>query len=127
MSRQQENIELVRRFYDEVFNAHDISKLDEFMKDDYIQHNVNVADGKDGFIEFSKIFFDLQPKMEIKKIFCNENDEVCVFFKCTCEKNGMINKVIDIYRIEDGKLAEHWDVVEHDVGNAQSRSGNPLF
>ena len=124
---KQQNIDLVLRFYEEVFNAHDISKLDEFMRNDYMQHNATVADGKEGFIAFTQKFFTLKPKFEIYKVFANDNDEVAVFFKCTCEANGMVNKVCDIYRLQDGKLAEHWDIVEHDVGNIVPANGRDLF
>ena len=127
MSKKEQNIALVKRFYDEVFNAHDVSKLDEFMRDDYMQHNATVEDGKDGFIKFTEFFFGLDPEMEIVKIFANYDDEVAVFFKCTCRANGMVNKVVDIYRLQDGLLAEHWDVVEHDIGNVQTANGRPLF
>jgi predicted SnoaL-like aldol condensation-catalyzing enzyme len=127
MAKRQANIDVVTRFYDEVFNAHDISKLDEFMRDDYMQHNADVADGKDGFIEFTDFFFTLEPKMDILKVFANDNDEVAVFFKCTCEANGQVNKVVDIYRLEDGLLAEHWDIVEHDVGEVETQNGRDLF
>ena len=58
-AKRAANIEVVTRFYDEVFNAHDVSKLDEFMRDDYMQHNATVADGKQGFIEFTDFFFTL--------------------------------------------------------------------
>ena len=126
-AKRAANIEVVTRFYDEVFNAHDVSKLDEFMRDDYMQHNATVADGKQGFIEFTDFFFTLEPKMEILKVFANDNDEVAVFFKCTCEANGMVNKVVDIYRLQDGLLAEHWDIVEHDVGAVETANGRDLF
>lgn len=49
-----------------------------------------------------------------------------VFFKCTLE-NGSINKVVDIYRIEDGLLAEHWDVVEHHLEQVTPLHSNALF
>ena len=124
---KQQNIELVLRFYEEVFNAHDVSRLDEFMRDDYMQHNATVADGKEGFIAFTQRFFALKPRFDIVKVFANDNDEVAVFFKCTCEANGMVNKVCDIYRLQDGKLAEHWDIVEHDVGNVIPANGRDLF
>lgn len=127
MTKQEKNIEVIKRFYDEVFNAHDVSNIDEFMRDDYMQHNPTAEDGKEGFIKFTQFFFTLKPKMEIHKIFANDEDEVCVFFKCTCEANGMINKVCDIYRLVDGKLAEHWDVVEHDIGNVKTVNGRGLF
>ena len=44
------NKEVVLKFYEEVFNKWDVSNLDEFMRDDYIQHNPTVTDGKEGFI-----------------------------------------------------------------------------
>ena len=55
-----------------------------------------------------------------------DGDIVYVFFKCTLE-NGAFNKVCDIYRIEDGKLAEHWDVVEHNVQDIVPVHNNGLF
>ena len=127
MADKEKNIALVKRFYEEVFNTHDVSKLDLFMRDDYMQHNATVGDGKEGFIKFTEFFFTLDPVMEIVKIFANDNDEVAVFFKCTCRANGMVNKVVDIYRLQDGLLAEHWDVVEHDIGNIVPANGRDLF
>lgn len=55
-----------------------------------------------------------------------EKNLVYVFFKCTLE-NGSINKVGDIYRIEDGHLAEHWDVVEHRLEQLTPLHSNALF
>lgn len=128
MTKQEQNIEIVKNFYEEVFNAHNnsIAVLDKYMRNDYSQHNGTVKDGKVGFIEFTNMFFKADPKMEIKKIFAN-GDEVAVFFKCTCQANGSINKVVDIYRLEDGKLAEHWDVVEHDIEDIIYPNGNGVF
>jgi predicted SnoaL-like aldol condensation-catalyzing enzyme len=127
MTKRQENIELVKRFYDKVYNAQDISNLDQFMKDDYIQHNPYVADGKEGFIEFAKTFPTLKPKMEVVKAFANDNDEVAVFVKATCEGEGQVNKIVDIFRMEDGLLAEHWDVDEYDISDAKAQNGRDQF
>lgn len=120
------NKELVLKFYDEVFNRWDVSHLDEYMKEDYIQHNPTAPTGRAGFLQFAEKFLAMKPHMEIKHIL--EDDElVCVFFKCTMGANGMENKVFDLYRIEDGKLAEHWDSVEHDIGKITPVHGNGLF
>ena len=127
LAKRQANIDVVTKFYEEVFNAHDVSKLDDFMLDNYIQHNATVADGKEGFKAFTDFFFTLKPEMQIYKTFANEDGEVLVFFKCTCNANGNINKVVDIYSLRDDKLAEHWDIVEHDVGNVESVNGRDLF
>ena len=104
------NSEIVRRFYDEVFNAWDTSKLEQFMREDYRQHNPTVEDGRDGFVRFTERFFAQHPRMEIVKL-AEEGDMVFVFFKCTVDSG--VNKVCDIYRLEGGLLAEHWDVVQH--------------
>lgn len=119
------NKELVLKFYDEVFNNRDISNLDEYMRTDYIQHNPTAPDGRDGFVEFTKFFFTLEPHMDIVSIG-EDGDMVYVFFKCTV-KSGAVNKVCDIYRLEDGKLAEHWDVIEHDVQDVKPVHGNGIF
>ena len=76
------NKELVLKFYDEVFNNWDISNLDNYMKDNYIQHNPTATNGKEGFVEFTKFFFSLKPHMDIIHIG-EDGDIVYVFFKCT--------------------------------------------
>ncbi len=119
------NKEVVLRFYEEVFNNWDLSNLDKYMKDTYIQHNPNCEDGKEGFIKFAEHFLSMKPHMDIVKIG-EDADMVYVFFKCTLA-NGMVNKVCDIYRLEDGMLAEHWDVVEHNVGEICAKHENGLF
>lgn len=102
--------ELVLDFIKNVFNAHDLSRLDEYMRDDYMQHSIGVADGKEGFKQFAAEFFKKEPFMDVKKVFESE-DTVAVFFKCSF-KGGNSAKVVDMYRVENGKIAEHWDVVQ---------------
>lgn len=101
------NKEIVAEFYEKVFNNWDLSELDSYMKDDYRQHSPEVADGKAGFIEFMKSFLAQHPHADIVKLI-EEDDMVCVFFKCSMD-NGVVAKVFDLYRLENGMLAEHWD------------------
>jgi len=101
------NKEIVAEFYEKCFNNGDLSELDRFMRDDYRQHSPEVRDGKEGFTEFFRGFLALKPHAEIIKMTA-EDDLVCVFFRCTFE-SGVVAKVFDLYRLEDGKLAEHWD------------------
>lgn len=120
------NKELVLKFYEEVFNGWDTSRIDLYMREDYKQHNPQVEDGRAGFLRFCEKFLPLKPHMDIRYILA-EGDMVSVFFKCTLGTNGMVNKVFDMYRIQDGKLAEHWDCVEHDLGNVTALHPNGLF
>ena len=120
------NKELVMRVIEDVFNAHDLSKLDEYMRDDYMQHSIEAADGKEGFRKFCEGFFKLDPHMEVFKMFESDDNTVAVFFKCTF-KNGHAAKVVDMYRIEDGKLAEHWDVVQQIPEDDDANNGRGSF
>ena len=119
------NKEIVLNFYREVFNGWDTSVIDRYVKEDYIQHNPNAETGREGFRKFCDFFLALKPHMDI--LLCTEEeDKVIVFFKCTLG-NGAVNKVCDIYRMEDGMLAEHWDVVEHEVHLYHPVNDNGVF
>lgn len=108
------NKERVLHFYDRVFGHWDLSELDTMMRDDYMQHSPEVEDGKAGFIKFFQHFLQNEPYAEIIKIL-EDGDMVCVFFRCTM-KNGTVAKVFDLYRLEDGLLAEHWDCTMNTAG-----------
>lgn len=103
--------EFVLKFIDEVFNAHDLSRLDDYMREDYMQHSIGCEDGRAGFRKFAEEFFKSEPYMDVKQVFESDNHTVAVFFRCSFN-NGTAAKVVDMYRVEDGKLAEHWDVVQ---------------
>lgn len=119
------NKTLVEEFYDQVFSRGDTSQIDRFMRDDYIQHNPTCYDGKAGFMDFITKFLTLEPQIDIISLN-GEDDMVYVFFRCTL-KNGHVNKVCDIYRLQGGLLAEHWDIIEHNVEGLKSLNSNGLF
>ncbi|MCK8624556.1 nuclear transport factor 2 family protein [Apilactobacillus xinyiensis] len=119
------NKELVQKFYDDIFINGDLSNLNNVMKENYIQHNPDCEDGRIGFEKFIKHFLSLKPKFEIINISADGN-MVYVFFKCIVNDKH-INKVCDIYRIEDDMIAEHWDIIEHNVENKKSNNSNGLF
>lgn len=119
------NKEIVKQFIDEVFNAWDMTDLDQYMRDDYRQHSPGVKDGKEGFREFAEQFFTMKPHMHISQI-AEDGDTVFVFFKCTFA-NGTAAKVCDIYRLKDGLLAEHWDVLQPIEEGDPGASGNGHF
>jgi predicted SnoaL-like aldol condensation-catalyzing enzyme len=121
------NKQIVLNFYEEVFNHQDLSHLDDYMTEDYFQHNPNVHDGRDGFRKsIGGKFLSLKPNVEISHIL-QDGDYVCVFFKCTMQETNQINKVFDLYRLENGKLAEHWDCVQHDIDKITPVHGHSIF
>jgi steroid delta-isomerase-like uncharacterized protein len=124
MNTPEKNKEVVELLYNMVFRGHDFSRLDEIMRDDYIQHNEDVAGGKEGFKQFFEQTFKSIPDFSytMKKIVA-DGDIVMMYSTTTGTHTGEWidnpatgNKlnfdVVDIFRIQDGKIAEHWDVAD---------------
>ena len=117
--------EVVSRFYNDVFLNHDMSRLDEYMRDDYIQHNDDCPQGKAGFVEFFTTIFAAVPDFSytLKKMVA-EDDIVVAHSTTTGTHTGgewlgqeatgskLCFDVVDIFRVRDGKIAEHWDVAD---------------
>ncbi len=116
--------ELVRKASNEVFNKHNLEAVPKFWKEDYIQHNPLVKQGSKGFVEFFEGFINAFPNLgyEEFQIIAEENKVVVYGRFYGTMKNDWIGikakgqkmnfNAIDIYRIEDNKLAEHWDVMD---------------
>ncbi len=115
LATAQANKQLMLDFYERVFNNWDLSGIDEVMWEDYMQHSPEVEDGREGFKKFFRGFIQAKPHADIVKVIA-EDDLVCMFFCCTMGVNGAVIKVFDLYRIEDGKLAEHWDCTMNTEG-----------
>jgi predicted SnoaL-like aldol condensation-catalyzing enzyme len=119
------NREIVEMLCAEVFNKHSFKMLDQYMRDDYIQHNQDVPQGKAGFKNFFTNTFKSIPDFgyTIKRIVA-EGDFVMLWAATTGTHTGgewldhpptgnKINiDVVDIFRFQDRKIAEHWDVAD---------------
>lgn len=105
------NKEIILKLYEVVFNGHDVDRAGEFIKEDYIQHNPRVKDGLEGFKEFFRSPHFANFKVEIKHIIA-EGDYVVLHTHATTAPGEPGTAVVDIYRMEDGKAAEHWDVLQ---------------
>jgi len=103
-SNIEKNKQLVRNFVEDVFNRHDMAAVDKYMA------------GGEGFKQYLGGFFPGHPdsRTTIDHIV-GEGDKVFVMFtKATNKQTGkrITIKSADLYRIENGMFAEHWDVVE---------------
>lgn len=108
---QKSNKQIVLDFYRDVWNAHDTSRVPEYVREDYIQHNPNVAQGRQGLIDFLEgHFFPLKARHDIQ-LALQDGDLVAVYVYVTFS-NGARAVVTDIYRLADGLIAEHWDSVQ---------------
>jgi predicted SnoaL-like aldol condensation-catalyzing enzyme len=125
MQTSASNKAVVKKLIERVFIGHDLSVLDDVMRDDYIQHNDIAAQGKAGFIALFEQTFKAIPdfKYRINRLVA-EDDFVVAY--CTtigthnagtwldvAPKGGKLHfDVVDIFRVQDGKIAEHWDVAD---------------
>lgn len=104
------NKEIVLNFYRDVWNAHDASKVSQYVCEDYVQHNPNVEQGRQGLLNFLKFFFTKEAKHDIQ-LALEDGDLVAVHVYVTFN-DGAKAVVTDIYRLENGIIMEHWDSVQ---------------
>lgn len=106
------NKDVIRAFYQEFFNDHVIEAAEKYVKEDYIQHNPGVPQGRAGLMEGFRQKFITEPTFHLEiKMMIEEDDRIMVYLKNVDPEGKTKARVIDIYRLEDGMLAEHWDVV----------------
>lgn len=106
------NKELVQSFYKEFFNDHMVESADKYVAENYIQHNPGVEQGREALkTAFGEKFVE-HPDFHLEiKFMIEEDDMICVYLKNTAPDGTTKCRVVDMYRIENGKLAEHWDVL----------------
>ncbi len=108
-----DNKEIIRRFYQEFFNDHDVDAALRYVREDYIQHNPGVAQGRAGIMEGFREKFKAEPTFHLEiKLMIAEGDMVAVYLKNVAPEGNTKCRVVDIYRLQDGMLAEHWDVLQ---------------
>jgi len=109
------NKALVRDFYTTVLIGRQVDVAPRFLSTDYIQHNPNVPTGLKGFMDTFRARFAQQLPANYKRELLNvvaENDLVVVYMRQTwTSRDGKQNKALgfDMFRVQDGKIAEHWD------------------
>lgn len=93
-----------------MFGDKDISAVDQYITPKYIQHNPNVADGSEALKKAAVKWFEGKPKTKIDvQHIAAEGDLVFLHIKDT-RTDGGLKSTIDIFRLKDGKILEHWDV-----------------
>jgi acetyl esterase/lipase len=119
------NKALVIEAFDTLFNRRDYSRAEAFWSPDYIQHSAHIEPGRDGLFELVK---SLPAELCYEhQLVVAEGDHVMLHGRFSGHGLPANWVVVDIVRLADGKLAEHWDVIQDEVDEAQSRSGLPMF
>ena len=113
-------------FYEKAINDKDFEAASKYLGPRYIQHNPSAPDGAEGlkgFIGFLKSKFP-DSRSEIKRVFA-EGDYVILHVHAVREPGTRGRAIVDIFRLENGKIVEHWDVAQ-DIPE-KAANGNGMF
>ena len=110
------NKKLVYDFWREVFQTRDMARAPTYMAEDYMQHNPRVPTGRQAFMDFFGRFEKqpLRPQIDNLVTMVAEGDLVILAFRRELpdpQHPGQTYTTtwFDMFRIKDGKIAEHWD------------------
>jgi predicted SnoaL-like aldol condensation-catalyzing enzyme len=107
------NKKTVVEFYEKALNQKDFEAASKYLGPRYTQHNPIAADGPDGLKGFIQFLRDKFPnsRSEIKRVFA-DGDYVIVHVHAVREPGTRGRAIIDIFKLENGKVVEHWDVAQ---------------
>ena len=122
---EESNKALVLKAFDTLFNQRDYVAAEQYFSPKYIQHSAHILPGREGLFNLIK---SSPPtlKYEPGMIVAN-GDFVIVHGRYSGLEQPANWIVADIVRIKDGVLVEHWDVIQDEVTQEQSKSGLPMF
>ena len=117
----------VKAFYDLAFNQRQPeAAVRQYVGRYYRQHNPMAGDGTEPFVGFVKWITGENPDLRVEfKRLVAEGDLVVVHSHFIPSKGARGTAVMDIFRIEDGKIVEHWDVLQDVPETAQNQ--NTMF
>jgi predicted SnoaL-like aldol condensation-catalyzing enzyme len=121
----EQNKVLVLEAFDTLFNKRDYAAAARFWSESYIQHSAHIGPGRDGLFDLVRSAPD---KLRYEhQLIVAEGDYVIVHGRFTGHGRPAAWIAADVVRIEDGRLAEHWDVLQDEATEAESKSGRPMF
>jgi predicted SnoaL-like aldol condensation-catalyzing enzyme len=113
MSDLERNKQVVVDYYQTAFAGNPAKAIADHFGDRYIQHNPQAADGPEAFIGFVSWLRGQYPnlQLDIKRVLA-EGDMVVTHSHLILEPGQPGQALADFFRIEDGKVVEHWDVIQ---------------
>jgi predicted SnoaL-like aldol condensation-catalyzing enzyme len=119
------NRELVVTFYQQLFGDKDISAIDRYLDQGYIQHNPTVPTGRAAIKElFGKVFVGApKTQVDIRRVAAS-GDLVWLHVRAPMP-NGSVSAVVDIFRVQGDRIVEHWDVIQ--PVPAKAANDNTMF
>ena len=121
----ERNKAIVLKAFDTLFNRRDYPAAERFWSPDYIQHSAHIEPGRDGLFNLVKA---APPSLKYEPgVILAGGDFVIVHGRFSNIGLPVNWIAADIVRLKDGILVEHWDVIQEEANEAQSKSGKPMF
>ncbi len=100
-----------------------------WMHPDYIQHNPNAPNGRDATLAMMQASMARLPGLthEVKRVVWGDDDLVAVHFHFRREAGTRGHAIVDLLRVADGYIVEHWDVMQEVPDPATAKNGNGMF
>jgi len=122
---EEKNKELVFEAFDTLFNQRDYIAAERYWSPKYIQHSAHIPPGREGLFNLIK---SIPPTLKYEPgTIVADRDFVIVHGRYSGLSQPVNWIVADIVRMEDGILVEHWDVIQDEAAQEQSKSGLPMF
>ena len=122
---EEKNKELVLKAFDTLFNKRDYAAAEKFWSPSYIQHSAHIAPGREGLFNLIK---NTPPTLRYEHGAVVADGDFVMLHGRFSGMGLPVNWIAaDILRIEDGVLAEHWDVIQDEASRSSSKSGLPMF
>src|SRR5216117_172728 len=122
---EEKNKALVLKAFDTLFNKRDYAAAEKYWSPNYIQHSAHIEPGRDGL--FNLIRNTPDSLRYGHQLIVAEGDYVIVHGRFSGTGRPAAWIAADIVRIENGRLAEHWDVLQDEAPKAASKSGLTMF
>jgi predicted SnoaL-like aldol condensation-catalyzing enzyme len=122
LEQEARNKALVLEAFDALFNRRDLAAAERYFSPDYVQHSAGIGPGRDGlFALVHAVHRHYESALAVA-----EGDHVMVHGRFS--GGGRPTRiVVDILRVDGGRLVEHWDVMQDEATRADSKSGLPMF
>jgi len=120
----EQNKKVVVGFYEKVINQKDFEAASKHIGPRYTQHNPVAADGPEGLKAFLGCLREKFPnaKSEIKRVFA-DGDYVILHVHSVREPGARGSAIVDIFKLDNGKVVEHWDVIQPIPEKAANSNG----
>jgi predicted SnoaL-like aldol condensation-catalyzing enzyme len=124
-TKQEKNKALVLAAFDTLFNKRDYVAAERYWSPHYIQHSAHIEPGRDGLFDLIKSF---PPTLKYEPGTIVADGDFVIVHGRFSGFGAPVNWIAaDIVRIQDGILVEHWDVIQNEATEEQSKSGAPMF